>query len=176
MVVRSSSLFLRYFLYTISHPGRSGIPGIDLSRDKDANPLNASPQPAQVKLDRVLTKAVSQCSHFKPIINDRLRSALKVKLWRMGKALFRLNSRQRKVLQEKWKQHQWTLELKPSEIQSSLLQENSLLKRKLEQNGDEMARLKSEIALGKQAFRKQQSLTKSPTHSKSSPLGKRKAR
>lgn len=72
-----------------------------ISRDKDANP-HASPQPAQVKLDRVLTKAVSQCSQ---IINDHLRSALKVKLWCIVKALFCLNSRQRKVLQEKWKQH-----------------------------------------------------------------------
>lgn len=112
---------------------------VDLSCNEAATPLSTAPQPSKVKLDRVLTKAVSHFSHFKPLVNDRLRSALKVKLWRMGKALLHLNSRQRKIQEEKWKQRDWVLELKPSEVRSSLLQENCILKQKLERKDFEMA-------------------------------------
>ena len=126
-------------------------------------------QPSKVKLDHVLTKAVSHFSHFKPLVNDHLRSALKMKLWRMGKALLRLNSRQRKIQEEKWKQHDWVLELKPSEVRSSLLQENRILKQKLEQKDFEMA------SSANQTLKVQQTISRSQNENENEPR-KRKAR
>ena len=39
----------------------------------------AEPTPYEHKLDTVVSKAVMQSSHLKPVVNDRLRSVVKVK-------------------------------------------------------------------------------------------------
>ena len=49
---------------------------------------------SRIPIDRVVTKAVSERSHFKPVINKHLRSLTMAKLWRMGKSLAKLSSRQ----------------------------------------------------------------------------------
>ena len=65
------------------------------------------------RIDRVLTKAVSEHSHLRPVISKCLRSVMKAKLCRMGKALLNKNSRQRKVIIDHWRQMEWTITLTP---------------------------------------------------------------
>ena len=71
-------LFCRYFLYSISKPNKEGSPTIDLStgsNDTDTNPgcqTSGSEAPYQVKLDRILSRAISAHSHFQPVISERL--------------------------------------------------------------------------------------------------------
>ena len=72
------------------------------------------------KLDLVLVKATMKLSHFQPLPNNRLRSVLKAKLWRMGKAIARQNSRQRKVVIKRWQKSTWDLSFKPTEIHSQV--------------------------------------------------------
>ena len=123
-----------HFLYTISHPSKSGIPSIDLSKDEETIPIYASDITYKfqslVQIDRVLTKAINASSHLKPVVNKRLRSLATAKLWRMGKALAKTNSRQHQQQLERWKKMEWKLILKPIEVQSALIQEKKNLQLK----------------------------------------------
>jgi hypothetical protein len=63
----------------------------------------------------------------------RLRSVLRSKLNRMGSALSRMNSKQRKQLFERWEKSDWELTIKASEItRSSVVDENAHLALQLE--------------------------------------------
>ena len=58
-------------------------------------------------------------SPFQPQSNGRLRSLLKVEFWRMGWALSRQNSRQRRI--ERWLKNIRDINFKPTEIRASLI-------------------------------------------------------
>ena len=60
-------------------------------------------------------------------MNERLRSLVKAKLWRMGQALSRCNSQQKQRLLNKWKESEWVVSLKPLEVKSSLCKERARL-------------------------------------------------
>ena len=60
-------------------------------------------------------------------MNDRLRSIIKVKLWRMKKELSNRNKRQREQIFNKWKQSTWELRLEATEVRSALCEENAKL-------------------------------------------------
>ena len=118
---------------------------LDLSNDNEAQPivqfdLNVS----DLRYARVLTKAISVASHFHPIINNRLLSLVRSKLWRMGKALSRKNAVQRQQIFDHWQKNDWTIELKASEVRSSVIEENTQLQRKLEKSMLEADKLKEE--------------------------------
>ena len=76
----------------------------------------------QLKIDRALTKVISELSPLKPIITDRLRSLMKAKLWRMGKALNKKSSKQRKTLLQRWQGTEWEITLKPLEARAAMVQ------------------------------------------------------
>lgn len=57
---------------------------------------------AEMTLARVLTKAFSIASHFRPIVNTRLLALIRSKLWRMGKALSRKSAGQQRQICERW--------------------------------------------------------------------------
>ena len=70
--------FCRFFLYRISKPNKEGSPTIDLSNDTTPGcRTSCSGAPYQVKLDRILTRAISAHSHFELVISERLRSVLR---------------------------------------------------------------------------------------------------
>ena len=79
-----------------------------------------------------MMKATKKSSHFQAFPTTRLRSLLIAKLWRMGRALSRQNSRQRKILIERWRKNCWDIAFKPTEIRSSLIAEKAQLTRELQ--------------------------------------------
>ena len=83
------------------------------------------------EIDRVLTKAITAHSHLKPVVSKCLRSVMKAKLYRMGKSLHK-NSRQRKIIIDRWRDMQWSITLTFSEVCSILIQEKENLRQELE--------------------------------------------
>ena len=92
-----------------------------------------------------MMKAIKR-SHFQAYPSKRLRSLLKVKLWRMGRALSHQNSRQRKILLERWHKNNWDITFKPAEIRSSLIAEKAQLSSEL-QTVKEQNKTLNEIAV-----------------------------
>ena len=138
-----------YYLYNLARPDRNGIPINNLSADEEAVPeympdvLYTSENEA--KIDRVLTKAVSAHSHLKPVISKRLRSVMKAKLCRMGKSLHNKNSRQRRIIIDRWREMQWCITLTPAEVRSSLVKEKENLQRELENERKKTVKLAEEV-------------------------------
>ena len=114
-------------MYSISKPNKKGSPTA-IHTDSDSSTS---------RLDTVFTKSVAEHSHLQVDMNERLRSLVKAKLWRMGQALSRCNSQQKQRLLNKWKESEWVVSLKPLEIKSSLCKEKARL-------SEEVARLQTE--------------------------------
>ena len=118
-----------YCPYNLARTDRNGTPINDLSTDEEACPEYAKDvlytSENGAKIDRVLTKAITAHSHLKPVISKRLRSVMKAKLYRMGKSLHK-NSRQRKIIIDRWRDMQWSLTLTSSEVCSFLIQEKEI--------------------------------------------------
>ena len=127
---------LSFSLYNLARPDRNGVPINDLSTDEEAVPEYMSDvlytSENEAKIDRVLTKAITTHSHLKPVISKRLRSVMKAKLYRMGKSLHNKNSRQRKIIIDRWREMQWCITLTLAEVRSSLVKEKENLQRELE--------------------------------------------
>ena len=104
----------------------------------------------EAKIDRVLTKAVSAHSHFKPLISKRLRSVMKAKLYRMGKSLHKKNSRQWKIIVDCWREMQWCITVTPAEVQPSLVKEKENLQRELDNERKKNAKLTEEVHCSRQ--------------------------
>ena len=126
----------RHYLYSISRPDKNGVPIVNLSSSEYAQPQYSSDEvyngETQVKVDRVLMKVVCEKTPFKLIITERLRSLMKAKLWRMGKALHNKSSKQRQTILQRWQEMEWTLSLRPMEVRAALLQEKENLQSQLE--------------------------------------------
>ena len=99
----------------------------------------------EAKIDRVLTKAITTHSHLKPVISKRLRSVMKAKLYRMGKLLHNKNSRQRKIIIDRWREMQWCITLTLAEVRSSLVKEKENLQRELESERKKNTKLAEEL-------------------------------
>ena len=114
---------LSFSLYNLARPDRNGVPINDLSTDEEVIPeymtdvLYTSENEA--KIDRVLTKAITTHSHLKPVISKRLHSVMKAKLYRVGKSLHNKNSKQRKIIIDRWRDIQWCITLTLAEVHSS---------------------------------------------------------
>ena len=110
-----------------------------MTRDEEASPIYSEEikyiSESQALFDRVLTKAVTETSHFEPLINARLPSLVTAKLWRMGSVLAKKNSRQRKVLLERLKTMMWKLRLQPKEVKSTIPEEKENIAHELEKKG-----------------------------------------
>ena len=178
-------LFCRHFLYSISKPNKEGSPTIDLStgsNDTDTNPgcqTSGSGAPYQVKLDRVLSRAISAHSHFQPVISERLRSVLRAKLWRMGRQIYPLNSKRREALLDKWKKITWNLALKPAEVRSALIDNQAKLQQDLTKERQLRSELENKVAHLEEenaTLQEKQSSMISPSTSDQGQSRKRKAR
>jgi len=66
---------------------------------------------AEMRWARVLTKAFSIASHFRPVLNTRLLALIRSKLWRMGKALSRNSAGQWRQICERWQKSDWVFVL-----------------------------------------------------------------
>ena len=116
-----------YYLYSISHPNRQGVPLFDLSGDETIN-IDISELPSkQLAVERVITK-VFQMLRCNVIITDRIRSLFTTKLHRMGSSLqMQGEGRGKSKLHEKWKQTDWVVELRKDEIVSRKRQPENLV-------------------------------------------------
>ena len=141
----------RYYLYTIARPDKNGVPIIiNLSSEyiqpEYSHDVVYSGE-TQVKVDRVLMKVISEQTPFKPVISERLRSLMKAKLWRMGKALHNKNLK-RQIILQRWRGMEWALSLKPLEVRAALLQEKENLQFQLD-NERKIAKLAEEVGVMK---------------------------
>ena len=148
-LTRTQTHWHSYYLYSITRPDRNGVPIVDLSSDEHALPEYSHDimytGATQLKIDRALTKVVSELSPLKPIITDRLRSLMKAKLWRMGKALNKKSSKQRKTLLQRWQGTEWEITLKPLEARAAMVQEKENLQARLEKEQKASAKLAKEV-------------------------------
>ena len=95
------------------------------------------------RLDTVFEKSVAEHSHLQVEMNDRLRSLVKAKLWRMGRALSRCNPQQKERKLKGWRESEWVVSLKPLEVKSALVKENTLLSEKVTRLQAEKEKLKN---------------------------------
>ena len=70
-------------MYTISHPGKTGIPQIDLSEDDEASVDDISFTPHKLAVERIIKK-VFQKYGITVQVTDKIRQAFQTKLWCMG--------------------------------------------------------------------------------------------
>ena len=81
-----------YFLYSIGHPNKHGLPLSDITNDATEQSTESSTANTS-RLDEVITKTLSGVGLQYPV-SDQMRACFKSKLWRMGKKF------QRQALQE----------------------------------------------------------------------------
>jgi len=114
-----------YYLYSISHPSKSGEPHYDLS---DVTSLNTTLKGKQLAVERVIIKVFRKL-HCNVCITDTLRQLFAAKLCRMGSAFRSQGSRGQANLQENWKRTDWIVELADDETVSrnSYQQSQSML-------------------------------------------------
>ena len=130
VVFYTASYLSPHHLYTISEPDVDGILTVDpITLDGEISEEKLlSNSSLDRKLDLVMRKATMK-SPFQPQSNGRFRSLLKAEFWRMGRALSRQNSRQRKILTERWLKNSWDINFKPTEIRSSLIAEEGIIRK-----------------------------------------------
>ena len=134
-----------YLLYTLNH--QYTVSGND---DDQIVSEKAEPTPFEHRRVTVISQAIMQSSHLKPVVNDRLRSVIKVKLWHMKKELSNRNKRQREQIFNKWKQSTWELKLEATEVRSALCEENAKLTCEQQKLTVDKSRLQDELSLVKQ--------------------------
>jgi len=108
--------FSSHYLWSISKPGRSGIPGKDLSEDVDCSTVVQHGLTAQQLLyERVITKTF--CKYSIPLsITDNIRTTFKSKLWRLGKSLSATGGKKCAQLLNAWKSSSWEFKVNKSEL------------------------------------------------------------
>ena len=120
-----SFLACSYYLWSISHPGRTGIPSDNLSEDNEAavdlqkNGLS----PVQLALERVIVKIFN---HYNiPLqITDTICAAFKSKLWRLGRGLVKLGGNKHSQQLQRWKEgneSMWNFMVNEMEVNHQLL-------------------------------------------------------
>ena len=98
-----------YFLFSISHPSKTGIPSIDLSADADMNELPRFSTSVQKSICRVAQKVFAQHG-VKVKITEQIFNRFKVKLWRMGQLLDKhRGGNQRAAILRRWQNEEWEL-------------------------------------------------------------------
>jgi len=75
-----------YWLYSLSHPNKTGYPLFDLSDDSEAAVENTLLSPKELAVERVITKVFVKL-RSNVIVTNRLRSVFMSKLSRMGSIL-----------------------------------------------------------------------------------------
>lgn len=103
-------LFSSYYLHSISHPGKTGAPQVDLADDEETSDVSNEFSGQQLAMERVIIKTFAKYSICYDITDN-----FKVKLWRMGKKLAGLGGTKRLQLIEEWKDSSWSLSINANE-------------------------------------------------------------
>jgi hypothetical protein len=118
-----------------------------LSQDKEAYVSSADFTPVQLLNERIITKIFK---HYEVSldITDEIRSAMKVKLWRMGKLYSKLGGTNRQKKLAQWKEGSasvWNLVIKESEVNRQLLKRKRNAETKLEEESIKRRKLEAEV-------------------------------
>ena len=131
-----------FFLWTISHPGKNGIPTIKPSDEE----LCASSNKFEI-FDNIITKTFKHyCIPLKA--TDNIRSIFKLKLWRMGKSIAKLGGPRRVAQLELWKkgeQATWNITINEAEVKSQILRKRKITEDKLQNEITKRRKLQSEV-------------------------------
>ena len=124
----AASFFLilySHYLYSISHPSKSGVPLIDLKGDVDEGQLTVASTPV---ISRVAQKALAHYG-VKVNITENVHGRFKSKLWRMGQLLDKhREGNQRAAILKRWEEEEWELFLDRKDLHKETIQ--GMLKRK----------------------------------------------
>ena len=110
LILYNAQFLFSFYLWSISHPGKTGIPMHDLSNDEQCsviipttlNPLQLRYE--RVRYERVIMKVFAHYSIPLEITDhDTIRQTFKSKLRRMGMQLIKLGSKNRLIKLNKWK-------------------------------------------------------------------------
>ena len=96
----------------------------------------------------------------------------------MGKQIYPLNSKRRRVLLDRWKKITWNIALKPAEVRSALIENQTKLQQDLTKERQLVSELESRVAQLEEnvTLQEKQSSTISPSTSGQGKSQKRKAR
>lgn len=146
MCVVIPSFFCSYYLYSISHPNKTGVPVYDLSKDPEAivdiNDENLTP--VQLLIERVIMKVFN---HYSIPLNvaDSVRTTFRSKLWRMGKKLSTLGGTNREEQLRRWKASIWSLKIDSNEVLRQLRKRTLQTEHQLEYEISKRRRAEEEV-------------------------------
>jgi hypothetical protein len=110
-----------YFLHSISHPNKHGLPLFNLSQDVKAHiDSQENMTENQVKLERVIRRTYAEYGLSRYPITEGVRSLFKAKLWRMGQWLAKVGSIKRKIILDGWKDSTWEIQIVAAEVNIEL--------------------------------------------------------
>lgn len=133
-----------YYLFSITHPGKTGTPQIDLSGDDEAEiPSTSSLEgDQQLAIERVIYKVFNKYSINCSDVTEQIRSTFKAKLWRMGNKLSKLGGKRQKVI-DAWKDSYWQLTI--ADASKKLLSRKRSLEKSLDSEVSKRLKLEAEI-------------------------------
>lgn len=135
------------FLWSISHPGKTGVPSqdIELSEDEEVCvKAKADLSPIQLLYERVLVKVFKHHDIPTELISDEIRAAAKTKLWRMGKLMSSLGGKKRQQQLMKWQTSTWNLQVHQPSL-NNLVKRKRKLESELSEESTKRRRLETEI-------------------------------
>ena len=138
-----------YFLWSISYPGKSGTPTVDLSEDEDAK-VEHYLLPKDVAIEHVITKTLNHYSIPLEILDST--RVFKAKLWRIANTLSKMGGFKRTEKLQKRKDEYCQLEIDISEVKQNEMKRK--LEDQLEKEQEKSRRLEQEVETLKGANKK----------------------
>ena len=111
---------ISYYLWSISKPGKTGIPQIYLSNDIVTTTYDENLTDIQLQYERIILKTFVHYS-IPLVITPGIRTTFKRKLWRMGQCYSKLGTKNRSAKLEIWKNQDWEFSAKDSELKTQLI-------------------------------------------------------
>ena len=102
-------ILFSYFLWSISKPGKNGVPTVTEAEKENSN-----------SIDIIITKTFEQYK-IPLAVSGNIRATFKSKLWRMGKLLSKLGGTKRALQLQQWKDSTWNLCVSDAEIKTQVL-------------------------------------------------------
>ena len=107
--VHECHYYFSYFLYSISHPGKEGVPLIDLSKDDECQYIQDQNLTSnQIAIERVIIKTFCKYG-ITAATSEKIRFVFRGKLWRMCQNLSKLGGTKHVQLLNDWKETVWSL-------------------------------------------------------------------
>ena len=134
-----------YFLYSITHPGKNGVPLFDLSADNEAQISDEGFSLHQAAIERIIKKIFFKYNIYVDI-TDKVRRAFRSKLWRMGHTLSKIGGTKRQKLIGQWKETTWSFSIDIDEFSRHVQSRKRHLEKQLESETTKRQKLERESA------------------------------